>query len=81
MSPQRRAKRLPPTLRLAEKVKQTLLLSLVITTARGLYLNLAAQRDGMNRLIRVFRVGDTQLERKLRRSRVCYGLGSLYLKI
>jgi len=80
VSPQRRAKGLSPSLRLAEKVKETLLFSFVITPARCLDLNLAAQSDGVNRLV-WFSVGDAQFERQERSRRVSDGFDSFYLKV
>ena len=67
VGPQQIAQRLPPTLRLAEKISQLLLLAGRVSPARDFDLDLAAQNDGMDLLSRI-RVRYAQFESE-RRSR------------
>ena len=79
MGPQKIAQGLAPAAGLAKQIEQPLLILRRVFAAGDFQLDLAAQRDRVNRLFRIG-VGQAEFEGQQRRRRISDNLGSLDLK-
>ena len=79
MRPQKISQGLAPAAGLAKQIEQALLIFGRVFAAGDFELNLAAQRDGVNRLFRIG-VGQAKFESQQRRCRIGDNFGSLDLK-